>query len=59
MFKMMKSTVKVICDRDTDICYITRNEDEQTKNHKETDKDIVSGYVPEMPEANTALSNPT
>ena len=49
VYEMMKSTFKIVRDRDTDIAYITRGQDEQTKNHKEVDKDINAGYMPEMP----------
>ena len=49
MHSITKTTFQVLRDRETDICYVTRAEDEETKNHKEVDKDINSGYMPERP----------
>ena len=50
IYTMTESTFKLVTDRDTDISYITRAEDEEIKNHKELDRsmDITSGYMPEM-----------
>ena len=46
---MDKNTFKVVQDPDTDIAYLTHSSDEATKNHQETDSDIISGHMPEMP----------
>ena len=42
---MTKNTFKLMKDCDTDISYITRAEDELTKNHQEVDSDIISGLT--------------
>ena len=47
----MTNTFKVVTDSETQIAYITRAMDEATKNHKETDNDIISGFMPEMPKS--------
>ena len=43
IYEMTKNTFKVVTDPETDIAYITRAVDEETKNHKETDSAIISG----------------
>ena len=45
---MTKDTFKMTTDRNNGIRYIVKAVDEETKNHKETDKDIVSAFMPEM-----------
>ena len=49
MYHMTKSTFKYVTDDDSGLNYITRAEDEETKNHIETDLDIISGHMPELP----------
>ena len=49
IYDMTKSTFKCITDRETGVSYVTRAEDEATKNHKEGDNAIISGYMPELP----------
>ena len=45
---MLKDTFEVTTDQDTGIRYVTKVKDEETKNHKETDEDIVCGFMPEI-----------
>ena len=49
IYEMTKETFKCVTDRKSGITYITRAMDEATKNHKETDNPIISGYMPELP----------
>ena len=44
---MMKNHFKVVYD-ERDICYVELAVDEETKNHKEVDKDIDSPFMPEI-----------
>ena len=46
--KMTKDTFKLSTHPDTGVKYLERIEDEETKNHKEVDGQIVSGYMPEI-----------
>ena len=46
---MTKSTFALKKDPDTEFCYIAKVVDEETKNHKETDNDIITGFMPEIP----------
>ena len=45
---MTKETFKMTTDPNSGIRYIVKALDEETKNHKECDKDIISGIMPEM-----------
>ena len=47
--QMTKKTFALKRDPDTNLCYIVKVVDEETKNHKETDKDIITGFMPEIP----------
>ena len=47
--QMTKKTFALKRDPDTNFCYIVKVVDEETKNHKETDKDIITGFMPEIP----------
>ena len=49
IYDMTKETFKCVTDQDRGICYITRAQDEATKDHKESDNEIISGYMPELP----------
>ena len=49
IYNMTKETFKCITDRETGISYVTRVQGEETKNHKEGDNEIISGYMPELP----------
>ena len=46
---MTKSTFALKKDPDTGVNYIAKVVDEETKNHKETDQDIITGFMPEIP----------
>ena len=48
MHSMDKNTFKLVTDRNTGVKYISRAQDEATKNHKETDQDIIFGFMPEI-----------
>ena len=48
IYKWTKSTFKVVKDPDTGITYIEKDEDEETKNHKETNEEIVAAFMPEI-----------
>ena len=49
MHSMTKDTFKLVTEDETGLCYITKAIDEETKNHKESDSEIISGYMPELP----------
>lgn len=46
MHAMSKSTFTVKTDGETGLKYVTKTEDELTKNHRETDKELISGVMP-------------
>ena len=48
VYGMKKSQFRLVCDDEKDICYIELAEDEETKNHKETDIDIDSHFMSKM-----------
>ena len=48
MHEMLKRTFKLEVDPNTGLRYIARAVDEETKNHKETDQDIISGFMTEQ-----------
>lgn len=50
IYKFKKSTFAVKEDLDTGLKYMIKQEDELTKNHNETSKDLVTAMMPEMPE---------
>ena len=52
---MTKDTFQFKKDPDTNFCYLVKIQDEETKNHKETDKDIVTGFMPEIPNCKMCL----
>ena len=45
---MLKDDFKVLTDRNSGERYVMKVRDEETKNHKEMDQDIISGFMPEM-----------
>ena len=49
MQQMTKKTFALKRDEETGFCYIAKVMDEETKNHKETDTAIITGYMPEIP----------
>ena len=48
IYGILKYDFQLITDKDTGVHYIKKVKDEETKNHKETDKDIVTGFMPEI-----------
>ena len=48
IYDFTKTTFKYIVDKENGVNYITRAEDEATKNHEESDNEIISGYMPEL-----------
>ena len=47
--KQMKvDTFKVVFDKQLDLVYVKKDKDEMTKNHKEVNSEIITGYMPEM-----------
>ena len=50
IYGMTKGTFKVVNDHDINIYYITKAVDKETKNHEESDSEIISGYMPEIPD---------
>lgn len=49
-YEMTKETFKIKTHPDTGLKYITKQIDEQTKNHQGNEEaDIISGHMPEMP----------
>ena len=43
---MSKSTFTVKTDGEIGLKYVIKTEDELTKNHRETDKELISGVMP-------------
>ena len=46
--KMTKNTFQLHSDQETGIAFVKKVEDEQTKNHSETNSKIITGYMPQM-----------
>ena len=46
--KMTKNTFQLQFEEETGIAFVKKVEDEQTKNHCETDSEIITGYMPQM-----------
>ncbi|XP_071135474.1 uncharacterized protein KIAA1958-like [Mytilus edulis] len=49
MHSMTKCTFTIKTDIKTGLKYVTKAKDELTKNHRESDKELVSGVMPESP----------
>lgn len=47
--EMTVNSFRIEFDQTTNLHYIVKNLDELQKNHKETDNEIISGYMPELP----------
>ena len=45
---MLKDHFEVMTDQDTGLRYVKIAKDEETKNNKEIDQDIITGFMPEM-----------
>ena len=45
MHSMSKSTFELVYDEEIKITYLKRKQDETTKNHKETNSEIITGYM--------------
>ena len=48
IYNWTKDTFKIVTDKDTNLTYIEKVQDEETKNHKEVDSDIITAYMPEI-----------
>lgn len=46
--KMTKSTFELQYDVDTKMAYVKKVKDEMTKNHRENDSEIVTGFMPQL-----------
>ena len=55
---MLKDHFEVVTDRDTGVCHVKKAKDEQAKNHKETDQDVVTGFMPENKDSKYCLTSP-
>ena len=49
MHTMSKYTFTVKTNGETELKYVTKTEDELTKNHRETYKELISGVLPASP----------
>ena len=47
--EMTKKTFKIRKDPQTKLLYIVKAIDEEQKNHHETNNEIISGYMPQLP----------
>ena len=45
---MTKSTFELVYNKETKITYLKRMKDEVTKNHKETNNEMITGYMPQI-----------
>ena len=52
--EMTPETFELQFDVDTRIAYVKKRKDKQTKNHKECDQEIVTGFMPQMLDITTA-----
>ena len=48
IYHWTKDTFKLVKDATTDIVYVEKVEDEETKNHKETNNEIITAFMPEI-----------
>lgn len=49
MSEMQVDTFQLIYDADAKVKYVKKVKDEITKNHKDVDKEIITGFMPEIP----------
>ena len=49
---MEKDTFQLHYDVDTGVSYVKKVKDEQTKNHKETNQEIQTGFMPQVLSSN-------
>ena len=50
---MTKDTLELNFDVDSKIAYLKKKRDEQTKNHKEFDSEVITGFMPQILDPNT------
>ena len=55
IYDWTKDTFKVVTDPDTGITYVEKVQDEETKNHKEVDSEIIIAFMPEHPGSKMCL----
>ena len=48
IYNWTKDTFKVVTDDESGIVYVKKVEDKETKNHKETDNEIITAFMPEV-----------
>ena len=48
IYNWTKDTFQLVHDEDTNMVYVKKVEDEETKNHKETDSEIITAFMPEL-----------
>lgn len=53
MEDMTKDTFKLMFDNTTKIAYVKKVKDEETKNHKETNNNIITGFMPQIIDPST------
>lgn len=54
---MTKETFKLVFDAETKITYVRKVKDEETKNHKETNNNIVTGFMPQIIDPSTGYAH--
>ena len=55
MEKMTKNTFKLEYDEESRITYLRKVEDEITKNHQETDSEVITVFMPQIIDIQTGL----
>ena len=53
IYEMTKDMFSLAFNTDTQMFYIFKSKDELTKNHRETDNPIVTGFMPQIIDRNT------
>ena len=53
--KMTKNTFKLEYDTEIGMAYVRKVQDEVTKNHQETDSEIITGFMPQILDATTGV----
>ena len=55
MENITKNTFKLEYDEESRITYLRKVEDEITKNHQETDSEVITGFMPQIIDIQTGL----
>ena len=56
IYAMTKETFRLAYDTSTKISYILKSKDEMTKNHQESDSSIITGFMPQILNANGTVN---